>query len=401
MFTPKILMLSWEFPPRIVGGLAPHVYELSRALVKKGLEVHVATCDFPGAKMLEDVDGVKVHRVDSYGYPTPDFATWVSMMNVNLKREVSSIISQNNINLLHAHDWLVASASISLKHMFRIPLVATIHSTEHGRRGGIHNDYQKMISSTEAWLTREAWRIICCSRFMANEISSAFKISDYRLDIVPNGIDPKPFKTPINLLEVRQRFAEPNERLVLYVGRLVQEKGVSNLLEAAPFLSDLNIKFVIVGEGYLKEELIRRVQELGLNKKVYVTGFLDSETIRGLFRTADVCVIPSIYEPFGIVALEAMTAGAPIVTSGSGGLGEILEHDKTATFTYSNPGSIAWGIRKILTNPQYAESLSREARIHAESYEWGAIASSTLGTYTRIMSEYNSGKWKPIKSMSQ
>ncbi len=135
MFTPKILMLSWEFPPRIVGGLAPHVYELSRALVKKGLEVHIATCDFPGAKMLEDVDGVKVHRVDSYSYPTPDFATWVSMMNVNLKREVSGIISQNDINLLHAHDWLVASASISLKHMFRIPLVATIHSTEHGRRG--------------------------------------------------------------------------------------------------------------------------------------------------------------------------------------------------------------------------------------------------------------------------
>jgi len=390
-------MLSWEFPPRIVGGLAPHVYELSRALVKKGVEVHVATCDFPGAEAFEVVDGIKVHRIDSYGYPTPDFATWISMMNVNLKREVSTILSDNDINLIHAHDWLVASASIGLKHMFRLPLIATIHSTEYGRRGGVHNDYQRMIGSMEAWLIREAWRIICCSRFMANEIISAYKVSDYRVDIVPNGIDPKPFEVPMDLPAIRRRFAEPNERLVLYVGRLVQEKGVSNLIEATPFLSDLNIKFIVVGEGYLKEELIRRVKELGQEKKVYLTGFLDSETIRGLFRVADACVIPSIYEPFGIVALEAMTAGAPIVTSGSGGLGEILEHEKTATFAASNPGSIAWGVRRVLTNPQYSEALRMEAQREAASYEWGAIATSTLGTYTRIMSEYNEGNWKPSR----
>jgi len=398
MLTPNILMLSWEFPPRIVGGLAPHVYELSRALVKKGVEVHVATCDFPGAAAYEEVDGVKVHRVDSYAYPTPDFATWVSMMNVNLKREVSSIITQNDIKLIHAHDWLVASASIGLKHLFRIPLVVTIHSTEHGRRNGVHNDYQKMISSTEAWLTREAWRVICCSKYMVKEITSAFEISDYRLDIIPNGIDPEPFKTPMNLTEMRSQFAEPNEKLVLYVGRLVQEKGVANLIEATSHLSDLRIKFVIVGEGYLKEELIKRVKELGQDKRVYVTGFLESETIRGLFRTADTCVIPSLYEPFGIVALEAMTSGATIVTSGSGGLGEILENDKTALFTYNTPESIAWGIRKILTNPQYAESLRRAAQIRAKSYEWKAIATSTLGTYTRVMSEYQKAIWKPFET---
>jgi glycosyltransferase involved in cell wall biosynthesis len=105
-------MLAWEFPPRIIGGLAPHVYELSKALVKKGIEVHVATCDFPGAEAYEVVDGVIVHRIDSYSNPTPDFATWVAMMNVNLQREISEIIASNRISLLHAHDWLVASASI-------------------------------------------------------------------------------------------------------------------------------------------------------------------------------------------------------------------------------------------------------------------------------------------------
>jgi len=396
LLTPNVLMLAWEYPPRIIGGLAPHVYELSRALVKKKIEVHVATCDFPGAKSYEEVDGVIVHRIDSYSSPTPDFATWVAMMNVNLQREIARIITSNDINLLHAHDWLVASASIGLKHMFRIPLVATIHSTEYGRRNGVHNDYQRMISSTEGWLTREAWRIICCSRYMANEIHSILTIPETRIDIIPNGINTALYKTPINLEELRSGFAQPYEKLVLFVGRLVQEKGVSTIVEAAPLLQGLNIKIIIVGEGYLKEELIRRVNELGLSDKVFVTGFLDGETIRGLFRVADVCLIPSIYEPFGIVALEAMAGGSPIVTSGSGGLGEILDHDRTAIFVYTNPESLAWGIRKMLTDQKYADNLRKEASKRVKSYEWGAIATSTIGTYMRTMLEYNEGKWKPF-----
>jgi glycogen(starch) synthase len=396
LLTPNVLMLAWEFPPRIIGGLAPHVYELSRALVKKGIEVHVATCDFPGAEACEVVDGVIVHRIDSYSNPTPDFATWVAMMNVNLQREISEIIASNDISLLHAHDWLVASASIGLKHMFRIPLVATIHSTEYGRRSGIHNDYQRMISSTERWLTREAWRIICCSKYMAKEINSTLGVPEIRTDVVPNGINTALFKTPINLEQLRARFAQPNERLVLFVGRLVHEKGVSTIVEAAPHLRGLNGKIVIVGEGYLKEELIRRVSELGLSDRVYVTGFLETEIIRGLFRVADVCLIPSIYEPFGIVALEAMAGGSPIVTSGSGGLGEILENDKTATFVYQNPESLAWGIRKILNDQGYADYLRKEATKRVKSYEWGAIATSTIGTYMRTMVEFTKGKWKPF-----
>ena len=396
MRTTSVLMLSWEFPPRIIGGLAPHVYELSRALVEKGVEVHVATCDFPGTKTLEVVDGVSIHRVDSYSYPTPDFATWVAMMNINLQREVAEILASNDIAILHAHDWLVASASIGLKHMFRIPLVATIHSTEHGRRNGIHNDYQRMINSTEAWLTREAWRIICCSKYMAKEITSTLAVPETKIDIVPNGIDPTPFRAPLDHEHLRSQFAQPDEKLVLYVGRLVHEKGVTNLVEAVPLLHKFNTKFIIVGEGYLKEELIRRVKELGLSDKVYITGFLDSDTIRGLFRTADACVIPSIYEPFGIVALEAMTGGAPIVTSGSGGLGEILQHEKTATFVYHTPESIAWGIRRTLSDQKYSEDLRNEAMRQAASYGWGAISGSTLSTYARTMMEYNQGKWKPF-----
>ena len=125
------MMLSWEFPPRIIGGLAAHVHDLSKSLVQKGVEVHVVTCDFPDAPAYEDVEGIHVHRVDSYRYPTPDFATWAAMMNVNLQTKAAEIMaSTKKIQLIHAHDWLVANASVGLKHVFRIPLIATIHSTE-------------------------------------------------------------------------------------------------------------------------------------------------------------------------------------------------------------------------------------------------------------------------------
>jgi glycosyltransferase involved in cell wall biosynthesis len=161
-------------------------------------------------------------------------------------------------------------------------------------------------------------------------------------------------------------------------------------------LRSLNAKLVIVGEGYLKEDLINRIHDLGVADKVYVTGFLDSETLRGLFRVADVCVIPSIYEPFGIVALEAMAAASPIVTSGVGGLGEILEHEKSAAFVYLTPESIAGGIIRVLKDPTYADHIRRQALMRISSFRWEAISDSTLDIYRRALREFEGGTWKPF-----
>lgn len=394
-----VMMLSWEFPPRIIGGIAPHVYELSKALAKMGATVYVLTCDFPGAPEYEEIDGVRVYRVDSYKFPTPDFATWTSMMNVNLQIRAAEALASagGKIQVIHAHDWLVANASIGLKHMFRVPLIATIHSTEHGRRKGIHNDYQKMISSTETWLTREAWRVICCSSHMMREVTTTLLVPNDRIDVIPNGIDTSPYEAPYDKDAFRARFALKNEKLVLYVGRLVQEKGVGLLAEAIPrVLHDIDAKFVIVGEGYMKDQIVKRVDEMGVARKTYIPGFLDTNTVRLLFRTADVCVIPSLYEPFGIVALEAMAARTPIVTTGAGGLGEILEHDMSAFIVNPTVESIAGGIKRVLSNTTYANSLRQIAYDRVSSlYKWSAIAESTRSIYERTISEYDSGTWKP------
>ncbi len=246
----SVMMFSWEFPPRVIGGISSHVYFLSKSLVKNGVKVYVATCDFPGAPAHETVDGVEVYRIDSYKTPAPDFATWVYLMNMNMQKEAAALVAKlpEKVDLFHAHDWLVATAGIGLKHVFRKPLLVTMHSTEVGRRDGIHTATEKMISETEAWLTYEAWKVICCSQYMVSHVKWAFGLPDDKLVMVPNGVNTKVFEDVREKDGVfRAKFALPEEKLVLFVGRMVYEKGAHVLINAIPkILSKVNAKFVIV-----------------------------------------------------------------------------------------------------------------------------------------------------------
>jgi len=221
-------MLSWEFPPRIVGGISPHVYNLSLELSKLGVDVCVLTCDFPGSPAFETIEGVKIYRVDSYKFPAPDFTSWVFMMNTNMKISAGNIVTANEkeISLIHAHDWLVADTAIGLKHILRKPLVTTLHSTEYGRRNGINSDYQRLIHETEKWLSYESWRVICCSNYMASHVHAVLNIPNNKLEVIPNGIDAKEFNYVYDRAGFRKRFVNSTEKLVLFTGRLVHEKGV-------------------------------------------------------------------------------------------------------------------------------------------------------------------------------
>ena len=396
----RVLMLSWEFPPRVIGGISPHVYHLSMELAKLGAEVCVVTCDFPGAPDFEAIDGVHVHRVDSYRSPASDFASWVLMMNVNLEMHAAEIVKsgREKIDLIHAHDWLVATAAIGLKHIFRKPMVATIHSTEQGRRNGINTDYQKMIHRTADWLVHEAWRTICCSDYMASQVSYVLRLPRNNIDVIPNGVDLEEFTGYYDRAGFRNRFVRSDEKLILFVGRLVYEKGGTILIEAAQkILRSVNAKFVVVGDGYLRDELMRRAWDAGIGGKMYFTGFLDEKTLRLLYRTADVCVVPSLYEPFGIVALEAMVARTPVVVSGVGGLLEIVEHDKTGVVIYpDNADSLAWGVIKVLKDESYANWIRSNAyQKIVDVYGWRRIAKRTLRFYERVLGEYEAGGWKP------
>jgi len=395
-----VVMLTWEFPPRIIGGISPHVYNLSRNLARNGVKVYVVTCDFPGAPQHEVIDGVEVFRIDSYKNPSPDFATWVYLMNVNMQKEAAALARSldGKIDVFHAHDWLVATAGIGLKHVFRKPFFATMHSTEIGRRNGIHFDYERMIHETEAWLTYEAWKVICCSDYMVSHVQWAFGLPADKLIMAPNGVNADVYAKDEkeDLRQFRSKYALPEEKIVLFVGRLVYEKGVHVLVNAVPkVLEKVNAKFIIVGNGYMKDQLSGLVKNMGLAHKVLFTGFVDDETLRKLQKCADVSVVPSLFEPFGIVALEAMAAKSPIVVSDTGGLSEIVNHDVDGVKVYTgNPDSLAWGITKVFTDDAYANWIKTNAyKKVQEKYNWDKIAQQTKNIYETVLNDYSKSFW--------
>lgn len=396
----KVMMFTWEFPPRVIGGISPHVFFLSKSLTKNGVKVYVVTCDFPGSPPHEVLDGVDVYRVDSYKNPAPDFATWVYLMNLNMQREAAAIASnlKGKIDIFHAHDWLVATAGIGLKHVFRKPLLVTMHSTEIGRRDGLHTDTERMIHETEAWLTYEAWKVICCSDYMVSHVKWAFGLPEDKLVMIPNGVNTRIYESSEkDDKSFRARFALPDEKIVLYVGRLVYEKGIHVLINAAPkVLEKVNAKFIIVGSGYMKEQLLNIVRSMKLEHKVLFMGFVDDETLLKLQKYADVSVVPSLFEPFGIVALEAMAAKSPVVVSDTGGLSEIVDHNATGFKAYPNdPASLAWGITKILLDQDYNSSIRENAYTKVKkTYDWARIAQQTKMTYEAVLSESSRSFWK-------
>ncbi len=392
----KVLMFTWEYPPKVVGGLARHVYDLSAILAKQGIEVIVITCDFPNAPEYEEKDNLRVHRVNCQ-IPADDFATWAFSMNFRLKKVAHEIAKKEKPDIIHAHDWIVAPAAISIKHCHRIPLIATIHSTEYGRRRGIHEDYQRMIHETEWWLCYESWRIICCSNFMRNEVSSVLGVPYEKIDVIPNGINvEKFFNVNVNPL-VKQTFAPNGEKIVLFVGRLVPEKGVNILIGAAPkILSAVpEAKFIVVGNGYMKDRYLYDAHFLGVAHKFHFTDYIDDGTLLQLYKLANVAVFPSLYEPFGIAALEAMAAKIPVVVSDVGGLAEIVDHDYTGYKAYpDNSDSIADGVIKILTDEGYANYIAKNAfKKVREVYNWYRIAEETVSVYERVLDEYKHTDW--------
>jgi glycosyltransferase involved in cell wall biosynthesis len=394
----KILVLAWEFPPRIVGGIARHVAELYPEIVKLGHSVHLVTVEFGQAPLYEVVEGVCVHRVPVAC--AENFFHWVVNMNESMGHHGGKLILEEGpFDLIHAHDWLVADAAIALKHNFKIPLVSTIHATEYGRYNGIHNETQSYISGKERLLAYNSWRLIVCSGYMRHEVHQALITPWDKIDVIYNGIRPeKKFRHPnFEPYSFRRNFGADNEKIVYYVGRMAHEKGVSVLLDAAPkVLWEMggNAKFVIIGSGN-SDRLKQQAWNLGIWHRCYFTGFMSDEDLNKFQTIADCAVFPSLYEPFGIVALESFAARVPVVVSNTGGLPEVVQHGKTGIVTHTNnPDSLAWGILEVLKNPEYARYLSDNAYQSLQSrFAWPKLAQQTEAVYGLILHQRSQVLW--------
>lgn len=418
----RILMLAWEFPPLVIGGLSRAVYDLSRNLANEQCEVHVLTREVPDSPPYEQMEGVHVHRVPLHASNTPvGFLDWVIQMNAALIDGANQLITEKGLcfDFLHAHDWLVYPAAKELKHIYRIPLIATIHATEHGRNNGtIHTPLQQRIHRMEHELVHEANHVIVCSQAMVEEIHRLFGIPHSRIAMIPNGVAATSLsgltmkqetvtisaadftslpkvkllqEQDRELLAFRRQYAKDDEQILFFIGRLVYEKGIQVLIQALPLIRErcAHVRLILAGTGPMTESIRALVHELKLESFVHLTGFVNDDNREKLFRIADVCVFPSLYEPFGIVALEAMEAGIPVVVSDTGGLAEIIEHAHDGYKAL--PGhveSLAWHTADLLEHREKAFRFAKAAKFKARTkYDWNTIAVSTRNVYEGVIAQ--------------
>lgn len=385
-------MLTWEYPPRIVGGISRVVYDLSQRLIKDGHEVTVVTYKDGDVPYFEDDKGVKVYRVDNYMINPNNFIEWIMQMNFNMVAKANEIIAkEGKFDVIHAHDWLVAYAAKAIKNSYNIPIVATIHATEAGRNSGIHDETQRYINDTEWMLTYEASEVIVNSNYMKSELQRLFGLPFEKINVVPNGINLTTFDGIERDYDFRRRYAMDNEKIILFMGRLVYEKGIQHLIAAMPkILSGYrDAKLIVAGRGGMIDELRAEVDALGIGNKVYFAGYVNGKDVAKMYKIADVSVFPSTYEPFGIVALEAMLAGTPVVVSDIGGLNEIVQHRENGMKSYAgNANSLADSILEILYDHQLAQNIVKNAKEKVISqYNWSKIAQDTHYIYQKTINQ--------------
>jgi glycosyltransferase involved in cell wall biosynthesis len=391
----NILVLTWEFPPRIIGGISRHVAELYPELVKLGHNIDLITVQVGGVSDYEIVEGIAVHRVPVVG--DADFFGWVKNMNESMVTCATKLLSDRTFDLIHAHDWLVCDAATCLRQQYRLPLVATIHATEYGRYNGIHTDTQRHVHNKEVNLTAEAQRVIVCTKYMQSEVERALNCPATKVDIVYNGLSleraTRSQHMDFDRTIFRSKFAEPDERIVYYVGRLTHEKGIFLLLNAAPKVvaaTKSNVKFVIIGSGDAYSILLQRqAWDLGIYHKVLFTGFMSDDDLIKFQTIADCAVFPSLYEPFGIVALESFAARVPVVVSDTGGMPEVVRDGVTGVVTKVNDSdSLAEGILEVLQNPENGKRLVANAQIELrERFAWPRLARQTEVVYQNVLAQ--------------
>jgi 1,4-alpha-glucan branching enzyme len=384
----NILMLSWEFPPLVVGGLSRHVFDLSRALAKQGHHVVVMTMFVEGLPAYEKFQGVHVYRVLSLQPHHSDFLAWVNSLNAAMVRESLILCKKIKFHLIHAHDWLVGSAAQIIQEQLNIPLISTIHATEHGRNNGIHTPLQRTVHEKEKRLIHHSQAVIVCSDYMKNELIDLFYVSPEKISVFPNGIDPQMFLAQCRPLNIQKKYGlSSDDPLVFSIGRLVYEKGFHILIEAAEMVLKKipNTHFVIAGKGPLLHEYRALVKEKKLNRHVQFIGYITDEERNHLLDLCNIVVFPSLYEPFGIVALEGMIVGKPTVVTDTGGLQAIVEDGISGVKVRPNDAQhLAQQMISLLKNEEWANQLGRDGKKRAETmFRWDQIARDTTRLFER------------------
>ncbi len=399
----RVLMFSWEYPPVVEGGLARHVRGLAEQLAASGVELHVISRG-PEATVHEEHAGVVVHRIAQPPFPRDidAFLRWVAAMNDEMSALADTLAAELDVDLVHSHDWLVADAARACARRIERPWVVTVHATEHGRhRGWVQKHPQSAIHRAERAMAHDADHLITCSRYMRGHVADVFGVPRRRITALRNGIDLGPGGEPTEAgrspaaAPGRAELAAPGELLVLLVGRLVHEKGFHLALDAlAPLVRARGsalppVRFAVVGTGTAERDLRLQARRLRLERAGRFLGWVGDERLRALYRDGNVCVVPSLYEPFGIVALEAMAGGCPCIVADTGGLREIVPADERVGLRVApdDAGALSDALARLLRDPGLRARLAAGAREHVAAFDWPRVAASTRDVYARVLAQ--------------
>jgi glycogen(starch) synthase len=389
----KVLMVSWEYPPVVIGGLGRHVHHLSTALAAAGHEVVVLSRRPSGTdpsthpssdEISEDVRVVAAAQDPHEFTFSQDMMAWTlamghAMVRTGLSLKDTSSDHPWRPDVVHAHDWLVAHPAVALAEFYDVPMISTIHATEAGRHSGwVSGSLSRQVHAVESWLVRESDSLITCSASMCDEITELFGPGLAEITVIRNGIEAArwPFAT-------RRRRSGPAE--LLFVGRLEYEKGVHDAIAALPRIRRAHpgTTLTIAGEGTQQDWLVEQARKHRVLKATRFVGRLDHDELLAALHRADAAVLPSHYEPFGLAALEAAAAGTPLVTSNIGGLGEAVINGETGvSCPPSDVTRLAKAVSAVLDDPAAAQRRARAARKRLTSdFDWHTVADETAQVY--------------------
>ena len=392
----RVLMLSWEYPPVVVGGLGRHVHALATALAAAGHDV-VVLCRRPTGTDAAThpttdarVEGVRVVAVaedPAHLEFERDLVAWTLAMGHGMLRAALTRLDGWRPDVVHAHDWLVAHAAIALADVLRAPLVATFHATEAGRFAGwLSAPLSRQVHSVEWWLANRADALITCSAAMRAEVAELFDRDPARITVAHNGIVPREWHVGrAAVAAARHRHAPGGAPLLFTYGRLEYEKGVQDLIAALPRIRRAypGTRLLVAGTGTAAAMLTETARTHRVARSVRFLGHLPDAELAATLACADAVVLPSRYEPFGIVALEAAAAGAPLVASRVGGLGELVIDEETGvSFPPGDVAGLAAAVGRVLADPRAAVRRAKVARERLTTdFNWTTIATETAAVY--------------------
>jgi glycosyltransferase involved in cell wall biosynthesis len=382
----RIAMLSWESLHSIsIGGVAAVVTEMAAAMVRKGHEVHVFTRLGEGQPAYQCIDGVHYHRC-----PFNLQSNFIDEINDMCRSFVYHYFQTEDFvgsfDIVHAHDWLASNAAVWIKQGRGKKTALTIHSTEYGRCGNnFWGGQSARVRDHERHGTYCADHVMTVSHALKNEVMWMYNVPEWKARVVYNGINCHNFDGWINPADVKAFYGiGPVDPTALFVGRMTYQKGPDLLVEAIPFILNYypNAKFIFAGDGDMRHSVESRAWALGVSHATRFLGHRSGQELTNLYKASDLVCVPSRNEPFGIVILEAWSAGKPVVVSCNGGPAEFVWHEVDGLKIFDYPESVAWGIGNTFRDFEHARWMGRNGRTAVEtSFSWDTISDQVLQIY--------------------